>query len=305
MKNHLNAKIKFREEFRPFAPVVKEQAYGDWFETLGMQASPFMLYTHRALRPEQTAAVAHVDGTSRVQTVSADQNPYLYRILDAFERRTGVPVLINTSFNLRGEPIASSPSDALRTFFASGIDCLAIEDCFVDKEMPGVADIAPEMLRTVHPISECEAFKALYWSGELPGMVPDLVFVNRDGSVAFQSNEVGLKGDPLDPARKLAVVWGDLVVFGAGRGWACLLDELAPSWQFLNGGLEGDPYTNILRRAAAFNTSHRVGLNLLMLGWHPFVPPRNAPKGRAGCFAATVRHPRCCRTPATRTSGPS
>jgi carbamoyltransferase len=89
MKDHLNAKIKFREEFQPFAPVVKEEAYGDWFETLGMQASPYMLYTHQALQPEQTAAVTHVDGTSRVQTVSAEQNPYLYRILDAFGRRTG------------------------------------------------------------------------------------------------------------------------------------------------------------------------------------------------------------------------
>jgi len=126
MKDHLNAKIKFREEFRPFAPVVKKEAYGEWFETLGMAESPFMLYTHKALRPDQTAAVTHVDGTSRVQTVSAEQNPYLYRVLDAFERRTGVPVLINTSFNLRGEPIVSSPSDALKTFFASGIDALAI-----------------------------------------------------------------------------------------------------------------------------------------------------------------------------------
>jgi carbamoyltransferase len=134
MKDHLNAKIKFREEFRPFAPVVKKEAYGDWFETLGMAESPFMLYTHKALRPEQTGAVTHVDGTSRVQTVSAEQNPYLYRILDAFERRTGVPVLINTSFNLRGEPIVSSPSDALKTFFASGIDCLALEDILVEKE---------------------------------------------------------------------------------------------------------------------------------------------------------------------------
>ena len=77
--------------------------------------------------------MTHVDGTSRVQTVSLDQNAYLYRILDAFERRTGVPVLINTSFNLRGEPIVSSPSDALRTFFASGIDCLALEDFVVEK----------------------------------------------------------------------------------------------------------------------------------------------------------------------------
>jgi carbamoyltransferase len=133
MKDHLNAKIKFREEFRPFAPVVKEEAYRDWFESLGMSESPYMLYTHKALRPGQTAAVTHVDGTSRVQTVSPEQNAYLYRILEAFERRTGVPVLINTSFNLRGEPIVSSPSDALKTFFASGIDFLALEDFIVEK----------------------------------------------------------------------------------------------------------------------------------------------------------------------------
>ena len=116
-----------------FAPVIKKEAYGEWFETLGMAESPFMLYTHKALRPDETAAVTHVDGTSRVQTVSAEQNPYLYRVLDAFERRTGVPVLINTSFNLRGEPIVSSPSDALKTFFASGIDALAIENFLVEK----------------------------------------------------------------------------------------------------------------------------------------------------------------------------
>jgi carbamoyltransferase len=139
MKDHLNAKIKFREEFRPFAPVVKKEAYGDWFETLGMAESPFMLYTHQALQPDRTAAVTHVDGTSRVQTVSAEQNPYLYAIIDAFERRTGVPVLINTSFNLRGEPIVSSPSDALKTFFASGIDALAMEDFLVEKQ-PEAAD---------------------------------------------------------------------------------------------------------------------------------------------------------------------
>ena len=276
MKDHLNAKIKFREEFRPFAPVVKQEAFGEWFETLGMEESPFMLYTHKALRPDQTAAVTHLDGTSRVQTVSAEQNPYLYRILDAFERRTGVPVLINTSFNLRGEPIVSSPSDALKTFFASGIDCLALEDCLVDKEAGSVKPrrVEPDGLRTVHPITECEAFKALYWAGELSAMQPNLVFVDRNGSVVFESNEVGLKGDPIDNERKLAVVWGDSVVFSAGRGWPCLLDGLAPGYQFLNGGLEGDSYTNILRRAREFNRHHPVALNLLMLGWHPFVPPR-------------------------------
>ena len=79
-------------------------------------------------------AVTHIDGTSRVQTVSAEQNAYLYNILDAFERRTGVPVLINTSFNLRGEPIVSSPSDALKTFVASGIDCLVLENFVVERK---------------------------------------------------------------------------------------------------------------------------------------------------------------------------
>ena len=281
MKDHLNAKIKFREEFRPFAPVVKEEAYGDWFETLGMSESPYMLYTHRALHRDETAAVVHVDGTSRVQTVSAAQNPYLYCILDAFERRTGVPVLINTSFNLRGEPIVSSPSDALTTFFASGIDCLAIEDYLVDKEAAALHRVELNGLRPVHLISKCAAFKAVYWAGGLSSMQPNAVFVNRDGSVAFESNEVGLKGDRLDPNRKLAVVWGDSVVFGgAGRGWARLLDPLAPGYQFLNGGIEGDHYANILRRASAFNECHDVALNLLMLGWHPFVPPRQSQRRR-------------------------
>jgi len=133
MKDHLNAKIKFREEFRPFAPVVMEQHYGTYFETLGMAASPYMLYTHKALRPQETAAVVHADLTSRVQTVNEQQNAYLYAILREFHALTGVPVLINTSFNLRGEPIVSSPADALKTFYASGIDCLAIEDFIVEK----------------------------------------------------------------------------------------------------------------------------------------------------------------------------
>jgi carbamoyltransferase len=133
MKDHLNAKIKFREEFRPFAPVVMEQYYGEYFETLGMESSPYMLFTHRARKPDSVAAVVHADKTSRVQTVNTQQNAYLYRVLDEFQALTGVPVLINTSFNLRGEPIVSSPADALKTFYASGIDCLAIEDYVIEK----------------------------------------------------------------------------------------------------------------------------------------------------------------------------
>lgn len=134
MKDHLNAKIKFREEFRPFAPVVMQEYYDRYFETLGMKESPYMLFTHKVLLKDKIPAVVHVDNTSRVQTVTHEQNPYLYAILVSFFKITGVPVLLNTSFNLKGEPIVSSPSDALKTFFASGIDFLALEDFLVEKD---------------------------------------------------------------------------------------------------------------------------------------------------------------------------
>src|SRR5205085_747304 len=121
--------------------------------------------------------------------------------------------------------------------------------------------------------------KALYHDPERAGLRPNLVFVAPDGSIVFETNELGLKGDPLDPRRKLAVVWGDSVVFSAGRGWPCLLDRLAPGYQFLNGGIEGDTYSEILRRARDFNYRHPVVLNLVMLGWHPLILPP-APPGR-------------------------
>jgi carbamoyltransferase len=136
MKEHLNAKIKFREEFRPFAPVVLEECYAEYFETLGMPASPHMLYTHKARKADAIGAAVHEDGTSRVQTVNREQNGYLHDVLHHFARLTGVPVLINTSFNLRGEPIVSSPADALKTFAKSDIDCVALEDFLVVKD-PG------------------------------------------------------------------------------------------------------------------------------------------------------------------------
>jgi carbamoyltransferase len=134
MKEHLNAKIKFREEFRPFAPIIMAEHYDDYFETLGMEQSPYMLYTHKVKKPGTIPAVTHMDNTARVQTVSRAQNAYIYDILAAFKRRTGCPVLINTSFNLKGEPIVSSPYDALKTFANSGIDCLAIENFVIVKQ---------------------------------------------------------------------------------------------------------------------------------------------------------------------------
>jgi lysophospholipase L1-like esterase len=128
-------------------------------------------------------------------------------------------------------------------------------------------------LKTVHLIPHDAAIKNLCFDAATQTLRPNLVLVDRQGAVVFEINELGLKGDARDPARKLAVVWGDSVVFGVRWSWPCLLDQFAPGYQFLNGGIEGDPYDNILRRAAAFNRDHAVALNILMLGWHPWQLP--------------------------------
>jgi lysophospholipase L1-like esterase len=128
--------------------------------------------------------------------------------------------------------------------------------------------LTPDVFKTVHLVSDFN--KSRYLNRQSLGFRPNLVFVEETGKIVFEINEVGLKGEARDATRQLVVVWGDSVVFGIGKGWPGLLDELAPGYQFLNGGIEGDHYLNILRRATAFNRQHDVALNLLMLGWHPF-----------------------------------
>lgn len=118
--------IKDREDFRPVAPVVTEENAADWF--VGAAASPFMLFVYD-VRPDKAhriPAVRHVDGTARIQTVRREHNPRYYDVIKAFERRTGVPVLVNTSFNTRGKPIVCSPRDALECFWTSPIDALVM-----------------------------------------------------------------------------------------------------------------------------------------------------------------------------------
>jgi lysophospholipase L1-like esterase len=127
----------------------------------------------------------------------------------------------------------------------------------------------------VHLYLGHHASKLLYYDNETEALRPDLVFVDAGGSIVFEINELGLKGDARDETRKLAVVWGDSVVFGAGRGWPCLLDDLVSGYQFLNGGIEGDSFANILRRASEMNHRQAVALNLVMLGWHPLPDNRN------------------------------
>jgi carbamoyltransferase len=134
IRGTLNQKIKKRELFRPFAPSVKRERAAAFFDAPA--TSPFMNITV-PVRPECRSlipAVTHVDGTARIQTVDQESNPRYWSLLDLFERRTGVPVLLNTSFNIQ-EPIVCTPEEAIRTFRGSRVDALAIGDFFVTREM--------------------------------------------------------------------------------------------------------------------------------------------------------------------------
>jgi len=127
MHERLN-RLKDREDFRPVAPVVLEEACADWFEPASACPSPFMTFTHhvRGDRADRIPAVRHIDGTARVQTIHHAHNPRYHDVIAAFGRATGVPVLVNTSFNTRGLPIVCSPRDALEAFWTSPIDALVI-----------------------------------------------------------------------------------------------------------------------------------------------------------------------------------
>jgi carbamoyltransferase len=133
MNAKVNNAVKFREWWRPFAPSFKKEIAGEYLESA--TDSPFMILTAQ-VRPEKRSvipSVTHVDGSARPQTVEKEINPLYWRLLDGFGRRTGVPVVMNTSFNLRGEAIVNTPTDAVRTFFSSGMDYLVIGNFVVEK----------------------------------------------------------------------------------------------------------------------------------------------------------------------------
>jgi carbamoyltransferase len=154
MQKTLNLKVKYRESFRPFAPSVLRERVSDWFEL--DSDSPYMLLVADVVkrrRREMSAeekqlfgidklnvprsdipAVTHVDYSARIQTVHADTNPRYYALLSAFERETGCPVLVNTSFNVRGEPIVCRPEDAFRCFMGCELDVLAVGNCYLRKD---------------------------------------------------------------------------------------------------------------------------------------------------------------------------
>jgi carbamoyltransferase len=154
MQKTLNLRVKYRESFRPFAPAVLAEHAAEWFEHEG--PSPYMLFVadvreehRRVMSPEENAlfgidklnvprssipAVTHVDYSARLQTVHAETNPRFHALLSRFHDRTGCPVLVNTSSNVRGEPIVCTPEDAFRCFMGTDIDVLVAGDCLLTKE---------------------------------------------------------------------------------------------------------------------------------------------------------------------------
>jgi carbamoyltransferase len=135
-KDVVNAAVKFREAFRPFAPAILVERVTDWFDCPPGTQVPYMerVYPFRAERRDEVPAVVHVDGTGRLETVADDGHAPRYRkLIEVFERRTGVPIVLNTSFNLNGEPIVCSPDDAIRTFYTCGLDVLYLGNVRIAK----------------------------------------------------------------------------------------------------------------------------------------------------------------------------
>jgi len=159
MQKTLNLKVKYRESFRPFAPSVLREHVSDWFELDG--DSPYMLMVADVVgfrRREMTSderrlfgidklnvlrsdipAVTHLDHSARIQTVHRETNPRYHALISEFEHLTGCPVLINTSFNVRGEPIVCTPEDAFRCFMGTDLEVLAIGNCYLTKEQQNPA----------------------------------------------------------------------------------------------------------------------------------------------------------------------
>lgn len=131
MRDKINALVKMREAFRPFAPAVLESKAREHFDL--DHPSPFMLETCEVISPIDLPAITHIDGSARVQTVTAETNPRFAALLEEFDRRTGCPILLNTSFNMRGEPIVCTTFDALMSFVRCRIDCVVVEDFVLDR----------------------------------------------------------------------------------------------------------------------------------------------------------------------------
>ena len=158
MQKNLNLKVKYRESFRPFAPSIIRENVSEWFDI--NCDSPYMLTVANVspkkcikmnkeeeqlfgieklnIKRSEIPAVTHVDYSARIQTVNKDTNPKYHKLISEFNKKTGCPIVVNTSFNVRGEPIVHSPEDAFKCFMGTEIDVLAIGNCFLKKEKQNI-----------------------------------------------------------------------------------------------------------------------------------------------------------------------
>jgi carbamoyltransferase len=145
MRDRINKAVKHREAFRPFAPAVIAEWASEYFEMGPLTDSPFMLMTVpvRQEHRSKVEAIVHRDGTARVQTVSSEQNPLFWQLLRKFGEKTGVPVLLNTSFNDNGEPIVCTPEDAIESFLSTEIDVLVLGNRLIERRALGLEELLP------------------------------------------------------------------------------------------------------------------------------------------------------------------
>jgi hypothetical protein len=198
MQNRINHEIKFRESFRPFAPVVLASRANRYFDIPAHFESPHMLFAEKVKPIPQTAdatktesehslplpAITHVNQSARIQTVTREQNDNLAQLLETFEEKTGCPVLLNTSLNVRGQPIACSPDDALAIFSSTALDALVMENCLLMKT--GEPKTLPTEGQHGQPAAERENHRqfALYRL-PLTGMAGGLITYGLGGSLSW------------------------------------------------------------------------------------------------------------------------
>jgi len=184
MKETINAKIKFREWFRPFAPAVPLENVHEYFDVAPGTELPFMLKipSVREEMKEKLPAITHADGTGRVQTVRQDINPVFHRLLKAVGERTGVPVVVNTSFNVRGEPIVTTPQDAYECFVSTGMDTLFVGSFIISQKPAEDVDFDQKFL-------ESDALEDQLGETETEARAPSRIAADRIEQTVIDTND--------------------------------------------------------------------------------------------------------------------
>jgi len=135
MKEKVNNRAKFRDEWRPFCPSVLADKANEYFESSYFHPFMILAFNVKPDKVNKIPAVVHIDGSARPQMVSSEDNPRYYKMIQYFNELTGIPIVLNTSFNVKGEPVVCSPLDAIRCFYGTGLDYLIIGDFLLSKEM--------------------------------------------------------------------------------------------------------------------------------------------------------------------------